>query len=136
MSAQIEFRSADFAYDDDPILADFDLSINDGDYVAIVGQSGSGKTTLLRLVAGFEQPNGGSVHLLNEDPQHKRGAQLVFQDYSQSLLPWLTVRHNVALGLPSSAARADAVPRVDSLLKAVGLLRTAPRLPRELSGGM
>lgn len=136
MSARIEFRGADFAYDDVPILTNFVLSINEHEYVAIVGQSGSGKTTLLRLVAGFERPNSGSIHLLENDSEQNRGAQLVFQDYSQSLLPWLTVGHNIALGLPRSTPHANAEARVDSLLQAVGLSGTAYRLPRELSGGM
>jgi ABC-type nitrate/sulfonate/bicarbonate transport system ATPase subunit len=136
MSAQIEFRGADFAYDDVPIFRGLDLSIDRQSYIALVGQSGSGKTTLLRLVAGLESPNAGSVELIDDAVSGKRGAQLVFQDYSQSLLPWLTVRHNVALGLPRGTHRREAKARVDGLLHEVGLPGTGSRMPRELSGGM
>jgi NitT/TauT family transport system ATP-binding protein len=114
------------------------LTVGEGELVSIVGPSGCGKSTLLRCVAGLIRPTGGSV-VLRGTPVHAVPDRLavVFQDYSRSLFPWLSVRDNVALPLrrthPSRAGRrATAL----SALATVGLTDTAQKYPWQLSGGM
>ena len=114
------------------------LTVADGELVSIVGPSGCGKSTLLRCVAGLLSPAGGRV-VLGGVPVDRvpDGLALVFQDYSRSLLPWLSVRDNVALPLrrkqQSRAARREAEI---AALATVGLTDTAQKYPWQLSGGM
>jgi nitrate/nitrite transport system ATP-binding protein len=120
------------------VLSDVNLSVARGEFVAIVGFSGSGKTTLISLLAGLTQPTAGRVLFEGEDvsaPAPDRG--VVFQSYS--LMPWLTVRGNVALavdcvqrGRPKAERRAV----VERYIEMVGLSHAAERRPAELSGGM
>ncbi|MBO0905559.1 ABC transporter ATP-binding protein [Jiella sonneratiae] len=120
------------------ILDKVDLSVKEGEFVAIVGFSGSGKTTLMSLLAGLIAPDAGEVLMRGEKvtgPGPERG--LVFQSYS--LMPWLTVRGNVQLAVDSVFARetkAERRARVDKYVEMVGLAHAADRKPAELSGGM
>ncbi len=111
------------------VLRGVDLTIAEGDFVAIVGQSGCGKSTLLRLMAGLEIPSHGEVALAGEEP--RPGGPLVrmmFQD--ARLLPWRRVVANVALGLPKER-REEA----KSALAEVGLAERSGDWPSILSGG-
>jgi nitrate/nitrite transport system ATP-binding protein len=120
------------------VLADVDLCVAPGEFVAIVGFSGSGKSTLISLLAGLTQPTAGSV-LLNgaevNGPSPDRG--VVFQSYA--LMPWLTVRGNIALAVDSMHAKRPKSERralVERYIDMVGLTHAAERRPAELSGGM
>jgi NitT/TauT family transport system ATP-binding protein len=114
------------------------LRAADGELVTIVGPSGCGKSTLLRCVAGLLPPTSGRV-VLNGTPVTGVPGRLavVFQDYSRSLYPWLSVRDNVALPLRRTQ-RSRAARRAAALdaLDAVGLTDTADKYPWQLSGGM
>src|SRR5689334_12620524 len=92
------------------VLHDVNLSVAEGEFVAIVGFSGSGKTTLISTIAGLIQPDGGSV-TLNGKPVmgagHDRG--VVFQSYS--LMPWLTVYGNIALAVDAAFPQLSAQER-------------------------
>ncbi|KGH47600.1 sulfonate ABC transporter ATP-binding protein [Modestobacter caceresii] len=117
-------------------MADVDLTIASGEFVAVVGASGCGKSTLLRILAGFERPSGGVVEVGGTPvtgPGPDRG--VVFQDYG--LFPWLSVRENVAYG-PSrkKLPRAEVAAVTDRFIAAVGLTRFAGKYPAQLSGGM
>jgi len=120
------------------VLSDVNLSIEEGEFVAIVGFSGSGKTTLISLIAGLIQPDAGEVTFLGRPvtgPSPDRG--VVFQNYS--LLPWLTVQSNVALAVDSVFPQWPAAQRRAHVLKyieMVGLTHAIDRRPAELSGGM
>jgi NitT/TauT family transport system ATP-binding protein len=119
-------------------LRDVRLRVADGELVSLVGPSGCGKSTLLRCVAGLLRPDGGRVLL---DGRQVRdvpdGLAVVFQDYSRSLLPWLTVRDNVALPLRRRATtRAARRTAALEALDAVGLAGAGRRYPWQLSGGM
>jgi nitrate/nitrite transport system ATP-binding protein len=129
------FRSDDRTL---PVLRDINLSIEQGEFVAIVGFSGSGKTTLISLIAGLIAPDAGSI-LLDGKPITGPGPDrgVVFQNYS--LLPWLTVFDNVRLAVDQvcrgwSTEKKRA--RVEEFLKLVNLSAAAGKRPRELSGGM
>ena len=120
------------------VLHELDLRIAPGEFVAIVGFSGSGKTTLVSLLAGLIQADNGQV-LKNGQPITAPGPDrgVVFQSYS--LMPWLSVRDNVALAVDrvfaadSTAQRAERVKRYVSM---VGLTPAIDKKPAQLSGGM
>ena len=120
------------------VLANINLSIEEGEFIAIVGFSGSGKTTLISTVSGLVKPDAGEVLLKGKPvtgPGPDRG--VVFQSYS--LMPWLTVEGNIALSVDqvfASEPRADRAARVRRYIDMVGLGHAADRRPAELSGGM
>jgi iron(III) transport system ATP-binding protein len=113
------------------------LCVERGEIVALLGPSGCGKTTLLRLIAGFEQPDAGTIELNRRavagagvwvQPERRR-VGMVFQDYA--LFPHLSVSENVGFGLP----RRERAARVPALLAVVDLCGLGNRYPHELSGG-
>ncbi|CAG9195649.1 Aliphatic sulfonates import ATP-binding protein SsuB 1 [Paraburkholderia tropica] len=123
----VELRGVGKRYGDRVVLDDFNLSIERGSFVAIVGRSGCGKSTLLRLVAGLEQPDAGQLTRRGEAGA-ALDTRIMFQD--ARLLPWKTVLQNVMLGL-GRGARDDA----RAVLDEVGLLARADEWPARLSGG-
>jgi nitrate/nitrite transport system ATP-binding protein len=120
------------------VLGGIDLTIAEGEFVAIVGFSGSGKSTLISLLAGLTRPTAGTVWFEGAEvtgPGPERG--VVFQSYS--LMPWLSVRGNVALAVDAAMRGKAKVERravVDRYVEMVGLGHAADRKPAELSGGM
>jgi len=110
--------------------------VGDGEFACLVGPSGCGKTTLLRIVAGLEQPTGGTVLLdgqLVVAPGPDRG--MVFQEFA--LLPWRTVAENIELGLEIQGVDYETRRKiVDHYVGLVGLRGFENKYPRELSGGM
>lgn len=120
------------------VLTDINLAIEQGEFVAIVGQSGAGKTTLVSLIAGLLTPDDGSITLGGrtiQGPGTDRG--VVFQNYS--LLPWLTVFDNVLLAVDQAHADWTADQRrnhVERYLHLVNLFPARDKRPGELSGGM
>jgi NitT/TauT family transport system ATP-binding protein len=119
-----------------PILENLNVAIQPGEFVSIVGPSGCGKSTLLRLVSGLSPVTEGTVEVEGMTPKAAREiTSFIFQD--PTLLPWRTVRHNVALGLElehTARERRDEI--VTNLLTLVGLDHVAGHYPRQLSGGM
>jgi NitT/TauT family transport system ATP-binding protein len=120
------------------VLSGVDLHVRRGEFLCIVGPSGAGKTTLLRCMAGLLEPTSGQVTLDGERiTRPPDRLAVVFQDYSQSLMPWMSVRHNVTLPLRSkNVAKRERTRRGDDALEAVGLSGSANRYPWQLSGGM
>jgi NitT/TauT family transport system ATP-binding protein len=117
-------------------MADVDVHVKSGEFIAIVGASGCGKSTLLRIVAGFEKATSGSV-TVGGKPVTAPGADrgVVFQDYG--LFPWLSVRENVMYGpRQKRVSRKVAGETADRFIEAVGLSRFASHYPGQLSGGM
>jgi NitT/TauT family transport system ATP-binding protein len=109
-------------------LLDTSVSVAAGEFVSIVGPSGCGKSTLLRMASGLIANTSGTLSRTGT-------VQFVFQD--STLLPWRTVRRNVALNLELQKVDQHVIDeRTNSALKLVGLLDSADKLPRQLSGGM
>jgi NitT/TauT family transport system ATP-binding protein len=113
-------------------LAGLDLVVSDGELLSLLGPSGCGKSTVLRLIAGLAAPTSGTVERRLAD---RRALGFVFQE--PTLMPWATVRRNVALplallGLP----RPEIRRRTAEALERLGLADFAGAYPRELSGGM
>ena len=125
-------------FDETPALDAVNMTVHDGEIVAVMGPSGCGKTTLLRAVAGLQDLDVGTVSWdgrnLHNTPPHQRGFGLMFQDYA--LFPHLDVKGNIEFGLRmqgmAASARAD---RLDEMLRTVGLDDYADRKVHELSGG-
>jgi NitT/TauT family transport system ATP-binding protein len=116
-------------------IGDLSFELEPGEFVCIVGPSGCGKTTLLKTMSGLLEPTGGSVELdgrpVTAPPERMA---LVFQDYSRSLYPWMTVAKNVEFPLRrTSKDRAGAVRQA---LESVGLSGFEDKYPWQLSGGM
>jgi NitT/TauT family transport system ATP-binding protein len=119
-------------------VGDVTFSVEDGEFVCVVGPSGCGKTTLLKCVAGLLPPSRGEVRLrgrrVTEPPEQ---LALVFQEYSRSLMPWLSVRNNVLLPLRHKRlGRGERGRLVEESLESVGLTRFIDHYPWQLSGGM
>lgn len=125
------------SYGDFVALQDISFSSRQGELVCIVGPSGCGKTTLLKCIAGLLEPSAGTVHLdgVPVTAPPKRMA-VVFQEYGRSLMPWMTVRRNVALPLLRTTPKAERRRRVSEALEAVGLAEAGEKYPWQLSGGM
>jgi putative spermidine/putrescine transport system ATP-binding protein len=114
------------------------LDIAAGEFFSLLGPSGCGKTTSLRMIAGFELPDSGRVHVAGRDitdlPVHKRDMGMVFQSYA--LFPHRTVAENVAFGLRMrEVPKADIERRVKAALAQVALTGLEDRKPGQLSGG-
>jgi NitT/TauT family transport system ATP-binding protein len=116
-------------------IGDLDFEVREKEFVCVVGPSGCGKTTLLKCMSGLLEPSSGRVLLHGEpvDGPPERMA-LVFQEYSRSLFPWMTIRQNV--GFPLRRKQVDKGKLVEDAIDSVGLSGFADRYPWELSGGM
>ena len=140
MTAAIRLDGISKSFGASRAVAEVTLEIERGELMAVLGPSGCGKTTLLRLIAGFEDPDAGTVHVGDETvagagtlvPPDKRRVGMVFQDYA--LFPHLSVEANVAFGL-SRRPREERGSLTRRTLELVGLQHKADRHPHELSGG-
>ena len=117
-------------------IGDVSFDVAAGEFVCIVGPSGCGKTTLLKCAAGLLEPTAGEVTLEGRRVDGPPDTMaLVFQEYSRSLVPWMSVRQNVAVPLRRKKP-ADAAGLVERALGSVGLDDAMDRYPWQLSGGM
>ena len=141
----IQVQSLRFAYADNaPLFEAFDLELARGGRLSVLGPSGCGKTTLLYLLAGLQKPSGGQI-LIDGQPltRPRPHTGLILQDYG--LLPWFTVRQNVALGLrvrdfygpDGTHAPRQALPEADiqHWLERLGIAAVADQYPARISGG-
>jgi nitrate/nitrite transport system ATP-binding protein len=133
----LELKGVSKGYGETPVLKRLDISVGEGEFLAVLGFSGTGKTTLINLLAGLELPDQGEVLFQGAavtGPGPERG--LVFQSYA--LMPWLTVAGNIALAVDavSEGSKAERAALVAKYIAMVGLGHAADRRPAELSGGM
>jgi putative spermidine/putrescine transport system ATP-binding protein len=136
--AFLEIENLTKRYGSHQVVQTVDLSIQRGEFISFLGPSGCGKTTTLRMVAGFEEPSGGSVRIGDRDvtrlKPNERNVGMVFQSYA--LFPNMTVAQNVGFGLKvQKKPAAEIKPRVDEMLKLIKLPHLADRYPYQLSGG-
>ena len=140
----IEFKHVSKTYDNGTnALKDVSITINDGEFVFIVGASGAGKSTFLKIIMREQVPNSGSVIINNYDlnkikkkdiPKFRRTMGIVFQDFR--LIPKMTVYDNVAFAMRVIGAKEKEISkRVPYVLSLVGLNSKARQLPTQLSGG-
>ena len=119
-------------------VQDFNLAAEKGEFVSFLGPSGCGKTTTLRMIAGFEQPTAGTIHVNGEDityrPPNRRNVGMVFQSYA--LFPNMSVADNIGFGLKVRKRPKDQIrKRVGELLELINLPDKGARYPYQLSGG-
>jgi multiple sugar transport system ATP-binding protein len=138
--SSIEFESVTKVYDGEIVaVEDFDLTINSGEFLTLVGPSGSGKSTLLRMVAGLEEITDGTISIgsetVNKLPPRYRDIAMVFQSYA--LYPHLSVRENMAFGLKRSTDLPDEeiYNRVEEAAELMGIPELLDDRPKQLSGG-
>lgn len=142
MATILTLSNVSKAFAGKPALSGIDLAIPADAYVSLLGASGSGKTTLLRLIAGFEEPETGTISFegkrLDGRPAHERGIGFVFQNFA--LFPHLNVRDNVAFGLVHRSVdpvsdEAERNRRVAEAIEMVGLKGLEKRSVTQISGG-
>ncbi|MDH5858022.1 ABC transporter ATP-binding protein [Lampropedia aestuarii] len=130
------------SYGHQAVVKDLDLQVSQGQFLALLGPSGCGKTTTLRMVAGFEQPDAGSIHLdgvvlanaTHSVPAEQRGMGMVFQSYA--LWPHMTVGDNVGYALKLRGVKGQDYGRaIEQALAQVELAEKRDAMPHELSGG-
>ena len=134
----VELRGVSRRIASQTVLDRVDLVVGRGEFFSLLGPSGCGKTTSLRLVAGFDEPDSGSVHVDGQDmagvPPYRRDVNTVFQSYA--LFPHLSVSGNVAFGLEmQQTPRSEIDSRVAETLEMVQLAGFGQRRPHQLSGG-
>ncbi len=134
----ITLRNVDRAFGTVKVLHDINLDIHDGEMMVLVGPSGCGKSTLLRLIAGLDQPTGGTIEIDSTDVTRvsaaARGLAMVFQSYA--LYPHMTVRQNLAFGLENiRMPKAEIAGRIAEAARMLEIAPYLDRRPGQLSGG-
>jgi len=134
----LKINNLQYQYKNTDNLYTYNLEVQCSEVVAILGQSGSGKSTLLDIVAGFIEPNAGSIKLDDEEllnqSVEKRPITILFQNYN--LFEHLTVQRNILLGVSKVLKdNIEEVEKVQAILKEVGLEAHEHKLASELSGG-
>ena len=134
----LEFRDVSFKYDVDDytMMEKLSFSVNDGEFVSVIGASGCGKSTLFRLINGLEKPSTGEI-LVNGIPIEKQKNYSSFMPQKDLLLPWRTIEKNVCLPMEiMNVPKDEQRERCEEALKQVGLLQYINKYPKDLSGGM
>jgi thiamine transport system ATP-binding protein len=116
----------------------FNLDLEKGDKLALIGSSGAGKSTLLNLIAGFYKPNAGNIIIDNQDmtdmPPNLRPITIMFQEHN--LFPHLTVEQNIAIGISSNLKlKEDEIVKLQNVVSKLGLNKLEAQYPAQLSGG-
>jgi NitT/TauT family transport system ATP-binding protein len=120
-----------------PVLNDICLNISEGEFITFFGPNGCGKTTLLKILAGIEPYEGGSVSIDAKSPQEARTG-LIFQNYGDSLMPWLDCWHNILFPFSLKKRKKDvkeAEKRLNNLLAELNIELPLTNYPYQLSGG-
>ena len=134
----IHFQNVTKRFGQFTAIDDLTIDIYEREFYALLGPSGCGKTTLMRMLAGFETPTEGTIHLAGQDivgvPPNKRATNMMFQSYA--LFPHMSVVQNIAFGLKQDKLpKAEIAARVQEMLKLVHMEAYAKRRPNQLSGG-
>ena len=138
MSSLIELKNISKSFEETMVLDDFSLSVEENEFITLLGPSGCGQTTTLRIVGGFEKPDEGRVYFQGQDitdvPPNKRNINTVFQKYA--LFPHMSVGQNIAFGLKISGKTDEYIKdKIKYALKLVNLDGYENRKITQLSGG-
>jgi len=136
--AKVVIENLSKYFDKVEAVKNFELEIDDREFVVLVGPSGCGKSTTLRCVAGLEEVTGGKIYIgdqmVNDLPPKDRNIAMVFQDYA--LYPHMSVYHNMGFGLKlRKYSKTEIAQRVKEAADILGIEELLHRKPRELSGG-
>jgi multiple sugar transport system ATP-binding protein len=136
--AKIVLRRVTKSFGEKVAVDDLNLEVEDGEFVIVVGPSGCGKTTTLRMIAGFESPNMGTLHiggtLMNHVPPKDRNLAMVFQNYA--LFPHMSVERNLSFGLRiRHTSKKELNTQVNEIAEMLGIRPLLDRKPAQLSGG-
>lgn len=119
------------------VLSGISFNLREGEILSVVGPSGCGKTTLMRILASLEKPTSGEVHWNNDEEATFPSFFMVFQDYSRSLFPWLSIQSQLELACKAYKYSQDEIQaRINEILVTTRLEKYKKFLPGELSGGM
>src|SRR5262249_22098112 len=137
MSARVTLDHVSKSFGDVPVVRDLCLEVDEGEFLVLVGPSGCGKTTGLRMVAGVDEPTGGTISIgddiVNGQEPRDRDIAMVFQSYA--LYPHMSVFDNLAFGLRQHKIERDEIEtRVSEAADMLGLQPLLRRKPRQLSG--
>ncbi|AOM83482.1 ABC transporter ATP-binding protein [Salisediminibacterium beveridgei] len=134
--AELTFEDVSFAYGGSSVFTSFNLSVQKGEFVTVLGPSGVGKSTLFRLIAGLENPHGGRILLRDRETTNRLG-KIGYMPQQDLLLPWRTILENGLLPLEiQGIQRKEAKKQVMAYIEKFGLAGTEHQFPHELSGGM
>lgn len=138
MGKIVEIEGVNKIYGSNHVVRDLNLSIEEGEFLTLLGSSGCGKTTTLRMIAGFEEPTSGTIMVEGERVEDKepfeRNVNTVFQSYA--LFPHKTIYDNIAYGLKmKKVPKAEIKERVTEMMDMVQLSGFEKRYPSQLSGG-
>lgn len=138
MGKIVEIEGVNKIYGSNHVVKDLNLSIEEGEFLTLLGSSGCGKTTTLRMIAGFEEPTSGTIMVEGERVEEKepfeRNVNTVFQSYA--LFPHKTIYDNIAYGLKmKKVPKAEIRERVTEMMEMVQLSGFEKRYPSQLSGG-
>ncbi len=132
----IELKNVSKSINSFKILNNVDLQVKEGEFIVFFGPNGCGKTTLLNLVGGLDEVSEGSILINGKNPKDAR-IGYVFQNFHESVYPWLSVLDNVSLPLEiQSISKIEARRIATSFLNKVGLSNNVSQFPYTLSGGM
>ena len=133
----LQIQGISKSYGKQNVLRNFNLDIESGEIISVVGSSGSGKTTLLRLISGLEMPDNGQITLKNKIVSsdnnfvrpEDRDCSLVFQDYA--LFPNMSMRQNIYFGKNSESNKE----KIEQLIEITGIENILEKFPHQCSGG-
>ena len=134
----LEFKNVSFRYavDEFPMMENLSFSVEEGDFVSIIGASGCGKSTIFRLINGLEQLQKGEI-LVNGKPISEQKQYSAFMPQKDLLFPWRTIEKNICLPMElAGVPAAEQQKRCKDVLTQVGLLEYMKKYPKDLSGGM
>lgn len=134
----VEIEGVNKVYGKNHVVKDLNLTVEEGEFLTLLGSSGCGKTTTLRMIAGFEEPTTGSIKVEGENIEEKepfeRNVNTVFQSYA--LFPHKTIFDNIAYGLKmKKVPKAEIKKKVTEMMELVQLEGFEKRYPSQLSGG-
>ncbi len=138
MGKIVEIKGVNKIYGANHVVKDLNLSVEEGEFLTLLGSSGCGKTTTLRMIAGFEEPTTGTIMVEGERVEDKepfeRNVNTVFQSYA--LFPHKTIYDNIAYGLKmKKVPKAEIKKRVSEMMEMVQLSGFEKRYPSQMSGG-